>query len=84
MRITTISALAAAMLSFGFAGVALAQQQGGQMQNMQGMDHSKMPGMDHSNMPGMQGNQATGQGTAARPNTQPQQRAQQPRRSNPN
>lgn len=85
MRIITTSALAAAILSFGFADAASAQQQGGQMQNIQGMDHSKMQGMDHSNMPGMQGNtQTTGQGAAARPNKQPQQRTQQPRRSNPN
>ncbi len=63
MRTITLSALAAAML-FGFAGIAAAQQQGGQTHNMQGMDHSrmqgmdhsKMQGMDHSNMPGMQGN----------------------------
>ena len=76
MRSLVLSAFAAGML-LGFAGVAAAQQQNGQAQNippmdhsnmqaMQGMDHSKMPmnmpGMDHSNMPGMQGNRQAGQG----------------------
>ncbi len=91
MRMITLSALAAGML-FSVAGVAAAQQ-GGQNRNMQGMDHSrmqgmdhsKMQGMDHSNMPGMQGNtqgnQATGQGTAARPRTPAQQGTQQRRQN---
>ena len=38
---------------FGLTGVAAAQQQGGQMQNMPGMDAPKAQGTDHSNMPGM-------------------------------
>ncbi len=77
MRSLTLTALTAGML-LDLTGVAMAQQQNGQpqnmpamdhsnMQGMQGMDHSKMPmnmpGMDHSNMPGMQGNRQAGQGT---------------------
>lgn len=89
MKAITLPALAAGIL-VGLAGVADAQQKGGQMQNVQGMDHSQMqnmPGMDHanmagvdhSNMHGMQGNAPAGRTAPAmkpsRPGTQTQQRS---------
>ena len=88
MKFIPLPALAAGML-LGLAGVAAAQQQGGQMQNMPGMDHSQMQnmpgidhsnmqGMDHQNMPGMQRNAPAGRTAAplkpSRPGTQTQPR----------
>lgn len=65
MQSLVLSAFAASML-LGLAGVAAAQQQNGQTQNMPPMDHSNMQGMqgmDHSKMPmNMPGNRQAGQG----------------------
>ena len=79
MRSIIVPALTS-VLFVGFAGIAAAQQQGGQTPAVPGVDHSQMPGMqdmDHTNMPGMHGNAPPGttQGTrtppAARPPARP-------------
>lgn len=80
MKFIALPALAAGML-LSLAGVAHAQQQGGQMQNMPGMDDSQMqsmPGMNHGNMPGMHGNAPAGRTAPvmkpSHPSAQPQHR----------